>query len=738
MFLEEKHHAPALRLDQELARAAGKQPSGEPDEKRGKDVIEMATYYCQNTPHGISKSGNRIKTVAHFDYIMREGKYQHMADREEDLVYTENGNTPIWAKNQREFWDEADAHSRANGRVYREVRLGLQEEFSLEENLEVVHEFMDYFGISKNHAYSLAIHDKLAAFDKEHRNIHCHLMFDEHFQDDRRLSKDECFKRYSKNKEGERVGGWKKDSYFSEKQSVIDMRKKWEELCNAKFKELGIDKQISCESLKTQKKQLEEKGLTEEAFYFDREPVPHLGGLYRRPENMAHILELRREMKKEIERMNAEDITKEAEEKAKKTEENDAELTEAQLAKRMQEQKMILFVADQLFRETAKKIQMERLKLREEREAEKMRAEHRYLGDGITSPIIVTAGDVCDKIKDMEDGWIRKINENKTAAKECEARILTGPAMRAAVLEKLFSGEYDAAIKRREEMRKIMKKVGINKLPDELKKGALSWQEEQRLNKEIARMDAEVSGARAFEYNRYMSEQQKENEKAQKERDGYLAKIPIWEKKYDFLHNKRLALEREMPEDRILYAEKLPKFLYKNAKLDGAIPLDSLPSVLYASKSFVLIDAPKNGLANGTQIKARAVLLGDDVNRGKADVYELNVTVEKFLDRKGNIRTNFLATGGKMTDEKVNLYAPREAKIRAMRAHESKQRTPELPAQSRQNALEALLNEAFQTPTARLTARWNDEDRRIGDEVEKAEKEMEAFAAGIHIGGYSR
>lgn len=705
----------------------------------------MATYYCQNTPHGLTKDGNRIETVAHFDYIMREGRYENMADREEDLVHTENGNTPVWAKNQREFWDEAEAHSRANGRVYREIRLGLQEEFSLEENLEVVHEFMDYFGISKNHAYSLAVHDKSAAFDKDHRNIHCHLMFDEHIQDGRILGKDECFKRYCKNNEGELVGGWKKDRYFNGKQSVIDMRKKWEELCNAKFKELGIDKQISCESLKTQKKQLEEKGLNEEAFYFDRDPVPHMGGLYRRPENMKYIEELRRGMKRELERIHAEDNEKKADEQEKKEEKYEdkyADLTKEQLAKRMQEQKMILFVADQLFRETAKKIQMERLKLREEREAEKMRAEHRYLGDGITSPIIVTAGDVCDKIKEMEDGWIRKINENKTAAKACEARILTEPAMRAAALEKLFNGEYDAAIKRREEMRKIMRNVGVDKLPEKLKKGARSWQEEQRLNKEIARMNAEISGPRAFEYNRYISEQKKTVEEAQKERDGYLAKILIWEKKYDFLHNKRLALEREMPEDRILYAEKLPKFLYKNAKLDGAIPLNSLPSVLYAGKSFVLIDAPKNGLANGTQMKARAVLLGDDVKRGKADVYELNVTVEKFLDRKGNIRTNFLASGGRMTDEKVNLYAPREAKIRAMRAHESKQRTPqltpELPSQSRQNALKALLNEAFQTPTARLTARWNDEEHRIKDEVERAEKEMEAFAAGIHIGGYSR
>lgn len=149
----------------------------------------MAHFYFENVPHGKRRDGSKLNTKSHFDYISREGKYAKIDGREEDLVYAISGNMPSWAFSPSEFWQEAERNRRANGRAYREFRFALQEEFTLAENVALVERFLDEFGIRKNHAYSLAIHDKAATFDPKHRNIHCHVMFSEKvIEKDRPLS----------------------------------------------------------------------------------------------------------------------------------------------------------------------------------------------------------------------------------------------------------------------------------------------------------------------------------------------------------------------------------------------------------------------------------------------------------------------------------------------------------------------------------------------------------------------
>lgn len=120
----------------------------------------MALYYLENVPHSTTKTGEKINTVSHFDYISREGKYEHLQGREEDMVYTSSGNMPSWAETPKDFWKAAENHRRMNGRAYREVRVALQEEFTLQENIQLVESFCERFGISASHAYTYAIHDK--------------------------------------------------------------------------------------------------------------------------------------------------------------------------------------------------------------------------------------------------------------------------------------------------------------------------------------------------------------------------------------------------------------------------------------------------------------------------------------------------------------------------------------------------------------------------------------------------
>ena len=101
----------------------------------------MALYYFSNTPHATRADGTKVNTVAHYEYICREGSYAKMKGREEDLVFSRSGNMPDWAAHAGQFWQTAEEKRQANGRAYREIRLALQEELSLADNIALVEEF---------------------------------------------------------------------------------------------------------------------------------------------------------------------------------------------------------------------------------------------------------------------------------------------------------------------------------------------------------------------------------------------------------------------------------------------------------------------------------------------------------------------------------------------------------------------------------------------------------------------
>ncbi|MBQ7478304.1 MAG: MobA/MobL family protein, partial [Selenomonadaceae bacterium] len=177
-------------------------------------------------------------------------------------------------------------------RAYRELRFALQEEFTLAENIELVEKLISECGIRENHAYSYAIHDKTATFDKEHRNIHCHLMFNEKIiEQDRPLPANKFFKQYAVDHDGNPVSGYRTSDYFKQKDATLSLRHRWAELCNEKFAEKGLSCRISEKSLSTQKENLLAEGKIEEAVLLDRTPAPHLGSSYRNPRTLERIME---------------------------------------------------------------------------------------------------------------------------------------------------------------------------------------------------------------------------------------------------------------------------------------------------------------------------------------------------------------------------------------------------------------------------------------------------------------
>ena len=92
--------------------------------------------------HLTVKTGSRYggqSALAKSEYIEREGKYEHQDD---ELAHRESDNMPEWAEeNPRSYWEAADAHERANGRLFREVEFALPMELKEGEQIELAREF---------------------------------------------------------------------------------------------------------------------------------------------------------------------------------------------------------------------------------------------------------------------------------------------------------------------------------------------------------------------------------------------------------------------------------------------------------------------------------------------------------------------------------------------------------------------------------------------------------------------
>lgn len=342
----------------------------------------MAHYYFENTPHGLRRDGSKLDTKIHAAYITRSGKYAHIRNREEDLVCTKSGNMPDWADNPLAFWEQAELHRRKNGRAYREFRIGLQEEFTLEENIALVERFLEESGVKQQHAYTYAIHDKNATFDKSHRNIHCHIMFNEKIiEPDRPLAPDKYFKNFSENQQGKPSSGYRTNAYFADRNTTIALRKKWAEIVNEQFKEKGMSERISEKSNLDRMQELKEAGKMDEADLFDRVPSPHLGSSYRNPKIMERIEERIRKV----------DI--------KNDEADDSDIASVDNMSE-QEKTIAYFANDFVMRKIARIIQNERLLMQKEIEEKRLQEDAAEI---MSEPYIITLGDIYDAVAEKAE-----------------------------------------------------------------------------------------------------------------------------------------------------------------------------------------------------------------------------------------------------------------------------------------------------------------------------------------------
>lgn len=199
------------------------------------DVLPLANLISTRskimaTFHLTIKSGKKGSALDHSAYITRAGKHGK-DDKAADLVATGSGNLPTWATEPKEFWQQADAHERENGAVYREYEMALPNELNAKQQEALVGDFIrDVVG---DKTYEFAIHRPEAAIGKVPQ-AHVHLMISDRVPDGIERSPEQHFHRF--NRAHPENGGCRKDSCGRDRQvlrnEVVSCRETWAKLQN--------------------------------------------------------------------------------------------------------------------------------------------------------------------------------------------------------------------------------------------------------------------------------------------------------------------------------------------------------------------------------------------------------------------------------------------------------------------------------------------------------------------------
>lgn len=214
-----------------------------------KEKEAMAIYHL-HVKTG-SRSGGQ-SAAAKSDYVQREGKY---GKGREEVQEVGHGNMPEWAEgNPHQYWQAADEHERANGRLFTEVEFALPLELTPEEQAALVREFAEHLTQSENLPYTYAIHK--GEYDHQGRktdtpeNPHCHLVISERINDGIERSAETWFKRA--NKKAPDKGGAVKSEILKTREWLCQTREQWQEFANAALERSGHDARIDHRTLEAQ------------------------------------------------------------------------------------------------------------------------------------------------------------------------------------------------------------------------------------------------------------------------------------------------------------------------------------------------------------------------------------------------------------------------------------------------------------------------------------------------------
>ena len=578
-------------------------------------------HYCfMNKPHGVTRTGTKINTVIHYQYIAREGQYVRIKGRTEDLVFTESGNMPEWANSAGDFWDAAESHRRTNGRAYREFILGLQEELSIEDNVACIHKLMEMTGIKDKHAYTFAVHDKVAHFDKDHRNIHCHLMFSElEIEKDRPLDETKYFSRYSKNEDGKLTGGYKADRYFHDRNSTVEMRHIWANIVNAKFKERGLECRIDERTLQAQKEEKIANGITEGLQYLSRTAPEHLGGAYRNKETTAKI-----ELAIKYYKTNTDVVT-----------DSDIE--------NIKDPKILTFAYDFNLRQIAKQIQTERYNNLIDNNSIRENIEN----IDPEQPFAISVNNLCDELKIRSWQQQRLLENYQEQVKTIKNKIVFEKAIQATATDRLLNGKYKSVLVEYYKLAKAEKvlwdeyheiKENFPRGSQELQEKLNQWHQKfdephhrkQELGNEIKKFKEIISQPE------FTAKCNEEIEKIKAINEVELPKLQAINKQIFICEKKIERSEKALKElsqvdgNEILFRSKIPPLVSNQTRLYGTVKVSELPQCMVEEqKYFVFQKINENS--------SLAVKFNDLTLQGKAKVYEIKAVTNANNTKKYSV-----------------------------------------------------------------------------------------------------
>lgn len=258
-------------------------------------AIEQTTTAILDNVENFKES---ISAAAHVQYINREAAFQ----KKGGCIYTSN-RLPKWAQGDpKRFFRAADRYEAKDANRYLELQMALPNELSLEQNLELIHKFIERE--IPDQYYTFAIHDKIGALSDSTRHLHVHLMFSERSIDDAEKEKERSArkffsypKRNAKTLEEKRKGGAPRNRRFNHQGFVREVREAYAEITNEILEKYGCPDRVDHRSLKEMRKEALANGDEYLAKILDRTPERSLGPVGVLNTDSAEVKLLREERK---------------------------------------------------------------------------------------------------------------------------------------------------------------------------------------------------------------------------------------------------------------------------------------------------------------------------------------------------------------------------------------------------------------------------------------------------------
>ena len=230
----------------------------------------MAVYHLKV---GFGSRAGGQSASAKNDYIERDGRYAADGEeREEEREHVEHGHMPAWAQDDpHAYWQAADAHERANGRLYSEVQFALPRELDAGGRRELAGAFAEQVCSGERLPYTLALHRG----GQDGGNPHAHLMFSERGNDGIARSAEQWFKRH--NPKAPAQGGARKSRAAKAGDWLDTTRQAWEQTANRALEQAGREERIDGRSLADRRDAAHHEGDLERAAELSREPNVHRG-----------------------------------------------------------------------------------------------------------------------------------------------------------------------------------------------------------------------------------------------------------------------------------------------------------------------------------------------------------------------------------------------------------------------------------------------------------------------------